>query len=99
MLHMSVGVLRGAFSPGLQQFHNALDVIDAASPGSAADLLQRRPKACVVWKGTMRRQVLARFSRRQDSRAFLGAETPFSFADEFNTSLEARAINNDANHV
>src|SRR5258707_7290828 len=99
MFYRSRYVLRRAFSPGLQQLHDALDVVDAAPPGSAADLLQRRPKACVVRQGTMWRQVPSRFSLRQDSCAFLGAETPFSFADEVNASFETRAINDDANEV
>ena len=59
----------------LQSGDDGIDVVHAASPGSAADLLQSGPKARVVRQGTMRCQILAGFSLRQDSCAFLGVET------------------------
>ena len=50
---------------GGEHLDDAIDVVDAAAPGAAARLLQRRPQARVVGQLAVRRQLRVRRARRQ----------------------------------
>ena len=51
---------------------DGVDVVDAAAPGAAADLLERGPEARVIGEIGIRGEVGARRARGEHARAFLG---------------------------
>src|SRR5262249_24081544 len=74
-------------------------VIDAAPPGAAADGLQGGPEAGVVGQLGIGGQVGVRRAFGEDARALVGPELDAVAADEVDGSLQADAVDDDADEV
>src|SRR5438105_4020296 len=86
-------------TPSLQRRDDRIDVIDAATPGAAANALQRGPEARVVRQRRVRRQVGAGRAGGEHSRAFLRPVFRASLSGQVDASLEAVSVNDDPDLV
>src|SRR5574341_289958 len=90
---------RQRFLARLEDSNDRLDVKHAATPGAAADLLERGPEARLGRQVWIRRQVLARRPRREHPRALLRAEDPAVRPDEVHRTGEPLAVDDDLDQV
>src|SRR5690606_29375518 len=87
-------------APGTQQLDDPVHVVDAAAPGAATGILQRRPQAGVGRQARMRRDGRVQRARGQQRRGGVRIQRCIRVgADEVDAAVQAHPVDLDAHHV
>src|SRR2546425_7378190 len=78
---------------------DGVDVVDAAAPRAAADLLERGPQPRVGRQIGIGGEVGTRRARGEHARAFLGGEALAAVTHEIDAAFQTKAIDHDPNQI